>query len=177
MISTSCNEKKSNYTIYWQENNLCVVMPHPTKGIVSPGLIDWRGVELSDVLEDIYNEFQKTNMSGNVLVWVRFEMPEHDKYGNETMSYDDHLVATIPISEGKKYKSSKYLDMEYNLTNLFVQSAFPTNVCSPYGTSMPPQNIYPNTTNQTTPASNNYIETDHNIIENAKRTMIDLDSI
>lgn len=111
-------------------------MPHPTMGIVTPGQIDWRGVELSEVVEDIYNEFQRTNLSGDVSVWVRFEMPEHDKYGNENVSYDDHFLTTIPISEAKKYQSGNYLDAEYSLKNRIIQSAFPRNSFSPNGTNI-----------------------------------------
>lgn len=131
ILSTSCDEKKSNYTLYWQDNNLCVIMPHPTMGVVTPGLIDWRGVELSEVVEGICYEFKKTNLSGNVSVWVRFEMPEHDKYGNETMSYEDYFLTTIPISEGQKFKSGYYLDLEYHLKDLIKLSAFPINEYSP----------------------------------------------
>ena len=131
ILLTSCDEKKSNYTLDWQDYNLCVIMPHPTMGVVTPGLIDWKGVELSEVIEDICNEFRKTNLSGSVSVWVRFEKPEHDKYGNETMSYDDHFLTTIPISEGKKFKSGDYLDLEYHLKDLIKLSAFPINEYSP----------------------------------------------
>ena len=113
------------YSIDWQDNNLCVIMPHPTVGIVTPGQISWSGVELSEVIENIYEELQKTRLSGSVSVWVRFEMQEHDKYGNEVMSYDDHLLTEIAVIEAKKYKSGIYLDREYNLTNLISQSAFP----------------------------------------------------
>lgn len=65
MISCSYNEnneKKTNYTVYWQDRNLCIVMPHPTMGIITPGQISWSGVELSDVMADIYNELQKTSL-------------------------------------------------------------------------------------------------------------------
>lgn len=99
-------------------------MPHPTKGIIGVNQIDWRGVELSEIKEDILYEIHKTHLSGDALVWVRFEIPKHDKYGNETMSYDDHFVTTIPISEGKNFKSSEYLDMEYHISNGINKAAF-----------------------------------------------------
>lgn len=151
IISSSCNKEKSKYSIYWEGNNLCVVMPHPTMGIVSLGQINWCGVELNEVNDHILDEIHKTNLSGNALVWVRFEKPEHDKYGNETMSYDDHLVATIPISEGKKYKSGNYLDTEYGIKNRIIQSAFPRNGFSPNGTNIyyvPGDSLPKGTTNQ-----------------------------
>ena len=155
MVSCSIDDKKSNYALDWQGNNLCVIMPHPTMGIISPGLIDWRGVELSDVVENIYNELMKTDFSGNVSIWVRFEMSEHDKYGNQVISYDDHFLVDIPVSEAKKYKSGNYLDLEYHIKDHIRQSAFPTDVYSPYVTVTAPHNPYSggysnNTTNQTT---------------------------
>lgn len=117
------SEQKA-YSIYWQENNLCVEMPHPTMGIVTPGLADWRGVDLDNVVEDIYNECLKTHKSGDIVVWVRFENPQTDKYGNETMAYDDFEIATIPLEEAKKYKSGKFLDAEYKLTKGIHKAAF-----------------------------------------------------
>lgn len=132
ILVSACDKKKNNYTVYWEGNNLCAVMPHPTSSIVVLGQTDWRGVELSEVVEDIYNELQKTKLSGNVLVWVRFEMLEHDKYGNEVISYDDHFLTNIPIPEAKKFKSGNFLDMEYHLKKLIEQSAFPTDIYSTY---------------------------------------------
>lgn len=111
---------------------MCVVMPHPTSSIVVLGQIDWRGVELSKVVEDIYNELQKTNSSENVSVWVRFEILTHDKYGNEIRTYDDHFLTNILTSEAKKFKAAHFINMEYHLENLIYQSAFPSNVYSTY---------------------------------------------
>lgn len=111
------------YNIYWQDNNLCVIMKRPTMGIVELGKIDWNGVELDDVVNDIYNECIHSERNGNAIIWIRFENPQTDKYGNETMSYDDYKIATIPLSEARKYKSAKYLDLEYKLTDNIQKSA------------------------------------------------------
>lgn len=99
-------------------------MPHPTMGIVTSGLSDWRGVDLDNVVEDIYNECLKTHKSGDIVVWARFENPQTDKYGNETMAYDDFEIATIPLSEAHKYKSGKFLDAEYQIKQNFYNAAF-----------------------------------------------------
>lgn len=56
------------------------------------------------------------------------------------MSYDDHLLTEIAVTEAKKYKSGNYLDREYNLTNLISQSAFPTVGYPTYNTATYPQN-------------------------------------
>lgn len=109
--------------IYWQDNNLCVIMKRPTMGIVELGKIDWNGVEFDNVVNDIYNECINSERNGNAIVWIRFENPQTDKYGNETMSYDDYKIATIPLSEARKYKSAKYLDLEYKLTDNIQKSA------------------------------------------------------
>ncbi len=102
-------------------------MPHPTIGIVGLGMEDWRGVELKKVVEDIYIECSSSKSSGNAVVWVRFENPQTDKYGNVTMAYDDYQLATIPLSEARKYKSSKFLDAEYKLSEGIRNAAFRAN--------------------------------------------------
>ncbi|WP_305156448.1 hypothetical protein [uncultured Muribaculum sp.] len=124
-LTQSHNDKP--YSIYWEENNLCVEMPHPTMGIVTPGLANWRGVDLDNVVEDIYNECLKTHKSGDIVVWARFENPQTDKYGNETKAYDESEIVTIPLEEAKKYKSGKFLDAEYQIKQNFYNAAFGEN--------------------------------------------------
>lgn len=116
--------KDKAYTFYWQENSLFVEMPHPTMGIVTPGLADWRGVDLDNVVEDIYNECLKTLKSGDITVFVGFENPQTDKYGNVTMAYEYFQIVTIPLEEAKKYKSGKFLDAEYQIKQTFYNAAF-----------------------------------------------------
>lgn len=116
------------YNIYWQDNNLCVIMKRPTMGIVELGKIDWNGVEFDDVVNDIYNECIHSERNENAIIWVRFENPQTDRYGNETMNYDDYELATIPLSEARKYKSGKFLNNEYALTDKIYKVAFGTPV-------------------------------------------------
>jgi len=101
-------------------------MPHPTMDNVEPGKPYWRGVRLDNVVKDIYTECLQCNKSGDIdiTVWVRFENPQTDKYGNETMAYNEYKIATIPLSEARKYKSGKYLDNEYKLKKGFHNAAF-----------------------------------------------------
>lgn len=121
--STQSQEEKP-YSIYWQDNNICVSMPHPTIGLVGLGREGWNGVDISEVIDDIYKECSTTEKSGSAVVWVRFENPQTDKYGNETMAYDDFEIAIIPLSEARKYKSGKFLDAEYKLTEGIRKVAF-----------------------------------------------------
>lgn len=99
-------------------------MPHPSYGVTGFGQEYWNGVDLNQVAEDIYKECIKSKNSENVIVWVRFEDPQTDKYGNETMFYNDYVIATIPLSEARKYKSWKFLDSEYELIFGFREAAF-----------------------------------------------------
>lgn len=99
-------------------------MPYPTIGLVRIGCEHWNGVELSEVADDIYKKCSTTEKSGNAVVWVRFENPQTDKYGNETMAYDDFEIATIPLSEARKYKSGRFLDAEYKLSEGIRKAAF-----------------------------------------------------
>lgn len=112
-IIASCDHTNESYKVTWHSNRLFITMSQPT---VWSNEID-SDVELYNVMEDVHNALKSTELSGTVSVLVRFERPETDKYGNKTITYDDHLLAEIPISEAKKFKSGKYLDMEYGLTN------------------------------------------------------------
>lgn len=127
VLFSSCDKHdviEQSYKIYWQDDNICIVMPHPTLGIAGRNQIDWRGVDLSDVVNNVFSELQSTKESGEVFIWVRFENPQTDKYGNETMGYNDYPIAIIPISEAQKFKSGKYLDGEYHLIDGIMKAAF-----------------------------------------------------
>lgn len=128
LFISSCTPTQSQqekpYSIYWHDNNLCVVMQHPTIGLIELGREDWNGVQLNEVADDIYKECSTTEKSGNAVVWVRFENPQTDKYGNVTMAYDDFEIATMPLSEARKYKSGRFLDAEYKLTEGIRKAAF-----------------------------------------------------
>ena len=116
-IIASCDRANESYKVTWHSNRLFITMSQPTV---------WNNeadsdVELSNVMEDVHDALKSTELSGTVSVLVRFERPETDKYGNETITYDDHLLAEIPISEAKKFKSGKYLDMEYGLKDKLIR--------------------------------------------------------
>lgn len=125
---TSCGYQRESeqkaYSLHLSDHSLSVIMPHPTMGIVTPGLADWRGVDLDNVVEDIYNECLKTLKSGAITVFVGFENPQTDKYGNVTMAYEYFQIVTIPLEEAKKYKSGKFLDAEYQIKQTFYNAAF-----------------------------------------------------
>lgn len=99
-------------------------MQHPTIGLIELGREDWNGVQLNEVTDDIYKECSTTEKSGSAVVWIRFENPQTDKYGNVTMAYDDFEIADIPLSEARKYKSGKFLDTEYKLSEGIRKAAF-----------------------------------------------------
>lgn len=125
LILISCRHKTNKgYDIYWDQDNLCVVMKHPTYGVVELNRPIWGDVNLEDVAKDIY-EYICQNQSYNIIkVWVRFENTHTDKYGNETKTYEDHKIAIIPVSEAKKYISWEYLNKSYNLTANIEKVAF-----------------------------------------------------
>ena len=121
--STQPQEEKP-YSIHWRDNSILVVMQHPTMSIVTPGLSDWRGVDLEKVIDEIYEVCSSSQSSGDVVVFVGFENPQTDKYGNVTMAYEHFEIATIPLSEARKYKSGKFLDAEYQIKQGFHNAAF-----------------------------------------------------
>lgn len=118
------NKKDKDYSTYLQDNNLCITMPHPTMGVVQPGLIDWRGIHLNDIYEELFEKLVKSNNTGEIYIWVRFEQPFTDKYGNGTMTYDDHMIAIVPMDEAVKYRNGKYLAESYCLSENIKKAAF-----------------------------------------------------
>lgn len=125
LLLVSCNnETNKGHDIYWDNDNLCVVMEHPTYGIVEINRPNWGKVSLNEVVEDIYDYIRKNEYYETVEVWVRFESPLTDKYGNETMTYEDYEIATIPVYEAKKYKSWEFLNQSYNIITNIEKAAF-----------------------------------------------------
>lgn len=122
-LTVSCNHNDKAYAVEWSDNNLFITMSPPAMSTITPGLIDWHGVDLSDVMNDIHYKLLSTNHSGTVAVKIRFAIPQTDKYGNESLSFQDYLIASIPISEAKKFKSGKYLDSEYGISDGIKRAA------------------------------------------------------
>lgn len=124
LLLGSCgdNKNQTNSNLYWEGNNLYVDMAYPTSSMVSLGKIEWKTSPL-DVLEDIYKELKETKRSGEVAIKVRFENNTTDKYGNVIEGYNEYQIATIPISEAKKYRDSKHLDNYYKITTNIYKAA------------------------------------------------------
>lgn len=120
---SSCKEDKP-YSIYWQDNNLCVVMPHPTIGVIGINQEGWNGVDLADVVNDIFSEIKANSKSDTTIVLLRFETVLTDKYGNESKSSEDFKIAIIPTIEAPKYKANKFFDLNYHLTDNMRKAAF-----------------------------------------------------
>lgn len=120
----NCQKVPKPYTIYFQENNLCVVMEHPTYGIIELNRPNWGNVKLEEVAEDIFNNLQKSKINDDVILWVQFINSQTDKYGNVTYTYEDHEIGRIPMSEARKYKSWEYLDQNYQITHNIRKAAF-----------------------------------------------------
>lgn len=99
-------------------------MPHPTLGLAGINMVDWRGVSLSEVCEDVYQTLNESSISGECFFYVRFDDERTDKYGNPTHNFDEFLIARIPIVELRKYKGSKYLDDSYSISDNIYNAAF-----------------------------------------------------
>ena len=123
-LLSSCNNTPKPYAIYFKDNNLCVVMEHPTYGIIELNRPNWGNVKLEEVAEDIFNNLQKSKINDDVVLWVQFVNSQTDKYGNITHTYEDHEIGRIPMSEARKYKSWEYLDQNYQITHNIRKAAF-----------------------------------------------------
>lgn len=123
-----CSQQDKPYSIAMQGNNLYITMPHPTMGIVGFNQADWRGVELSAVVKDVFQELQECDLNGDCVLYVRFETSTTDKYGNETSFYDENFIVSIPIGEAKKYKDAEHLNSNYSISRKIEELAFPKQV-------------------------------------------------
>ena len=72
LIISSCNFNKRDktYSISQNGNNLYIAMPHPEK---NENGIDWKGVFLSDVVEDVYQKLRDSSLYGECSLYVRLE--------------------------------------------------------------------------------------------------------
>lgn len=126
-VFISCDnfsKSSKNYEIYWEGDKLCIVMPHPTLGLVQPNQIGWRGVDTNKLVEDILKQLKKGSNGTKAVIYVRFENEITDNYGETHMEYNDCYLTKIPISEAKKYKGGKYLDNDYTIINHIKRAAF-----------------------------------------------------
>lgn len=124
----ACNSQSDKpYSIAMQGNNLYITMPYPTSSLNEYGQIDWHGVELSDVVEDIFKELQSSDFDGDCSLYARFETNTTDKYGYTQSKYDEKFIVSIPISEAKKYKDAEHLDSNYSIRKRINELASPTS--------------------------------------------------
>ena len=128
ILLIQCNEKKS-YSITIEGNNLYITMPYPRVGVSGINQKGWSDFKLEDIIEETFIMLRKNAKSGIVNVWIKLEDPQKDKYGNQTMKYDNRIIAKVPISEVKKFKDYKYFDKEYHISRnieSFIQSNIKT---------------------------------------------------
>ena len=121
----SSSKKEKAYSLSLEGNNLYITMPHPTLGTAQLGKANWFDINLSDVVEDIYQTILDSSISGECNLFVRFIISETDKYGNENESYDEYPLLSIPVEEARKYENSQYLDNSYGISNHISEAAFP----------------------------------------------------
>ena len=120
----SCSKKEKAYSLSLEGNNLYITMPHPTFGIVQLGKADWRGVSLSEVVEDVYQTILDSSITGECNLFVRFIIEDTDKYGNKTETFEEHQLLSLPVDEVRKYQSSMYLDANYQIRDIISAKAF-----------------------------------------------------
>lgn len=111
IVVISCKEDKP-YSISLNGNNLYITMPHPTENEKG---IDWNGVFMSDVVEDVYQQLKESSIKGECHLYVRFENVTTDKYGNKNSTFDESLIMNIPVKEVGKYQDSKYFNDYYKI--------------------------------------------------------------
>lgn len=123
IVVISCKEDKP-YSISLNGNNLYITMPYPTIGIVGINKVDWNGVFLSDVVEDVYQQIKESAIKGECHLYVRFENVTTDKYGSKNSTFDETLLMNIPVKEVGKYQDSKYFNDYYKISEKVANVAF-----------------------------------------------------
>ena len=68
-------------------------------------------------------DFKKTPVIGRYDIYARFEVPQTDKYGNSSMTYNDKFIATVEVEEARKYTDSNYFDKSYKIESSFRKAA------------------------------------------------------
>lgn len=144
-ILVACNSKQSDkpYSISLNGNNLYITMPHPTENEKG---IDWNGVFMSDVVEDIYQQIKESAIKGECHLYVRFENVTTDKYGNKNSTFDESLLMNIPVKEVGKYQDSKYFNDYYKISEKVANVAFNKTSTS---TTPPNEGLSTDTVSQT----------------------------
>lgn len=120
-ISTSqapYNDKP--YNIYFQDRNLCVTLPYPT--VMLTGAEYWE-IDLTEIRNELYRILINENLIGRYDIYARFEVPQTDKYGNSSMTYNDKFIATVEVEEARKYTDSNYFDKSYKIESSFRKAA------------------------------------------------------
>lgn len=121
LLFVSCNKDNGKaYSIAPKDNNLYITMPQPTE---NKNGLDWKGVSLSEVVEDIYQTLQNCNLNEQVFLYLRFKTISTDRYGNQQETFDEHFLMDLPILEVKKYKTSKFLDDYYHISDKICELA------------------------------------------------------
>lgn len=129
LLSISCNNMQRDsykaYSLALKGNNLYITMPRPTESNVGINEVDWKGVSLSEVVEDIYQMLRNCNLYGQSSLYVRFETVLTDRYGNQKEKIDECFLMDLPILEVKKYQASKYLNDYYHISDKIYEQALP----------------------------------------------------
>lgn len=125
-IIVVCNspDKEKPYSLSIQDNSLYITMPYPTIGIVGINEVSWRGVDLDEVMEDVFNILKKKHLTDTYSLYVKYVTTSTDKYGYEEKIYDESFLLEVPIEEVQKYKDSKYFSKSYDIKGKLYETAF-----------------------------------------------------
>lgn len=80
-------------------------------------------VDMSEICSELYKILCTDNLSGYYNIYALFEVPQTDKYGNQTMDYNDKFIATIEAEEARKYADSNYFNNSYKIESSFRKAA------------------------------------------------------
>lgn len=116
------NSKGSSkpYELVLDQDKLYIDMPRPSRVAYTEYDIDWHGLEIEDIVADIFDVLKSKNSTSDYVdVLVRVNYIKTDKYGNESFAYNEKSIGIWRISEIKKYKNSFFFNKRYHVdTNI-----------------------------------------------------------
>lgn len=129
MLLVSCGQSEPNkkYSLSFNGDSLYIVIQSSD---ISSNETDLRlnsyNTNASTLVSDVFQTLKNDTINKECSLFIRIVKQSTDKYGNTIKNNDDSFLTKVPIEESRKYKSAKYFDDSYSISQKILDIIAPS---------------------------------------------------
>lgn len=118
------SQNPKTYRIDFSNNSVTVLIPQFTVGIAGFNQIDWGGLNIVEVIDELYYSLISVRTNVDCRIFINLYYYDTDKYGNRTINGRIYELFTVSTAEVQRYKNSRYFERNYDIINRITRLPF-----------------------------------------------------